>query len=162
MGKLVKNGIDYTNGTVDSVLSNTSKNPVQNKVVTGAINNLIAQIGGLGGVSYSYDEQAVGTWVDGSTIYKKTFHSGYISTNGSYTIPKETGWHVGTYVKSEVIMQYADSAYNLVWASNVGNENVVVATQLNANDGSITFFFRSSYGYSDSYVTIYYTKEADT
>ena len=40
MGKLVKNGIDYTNGTVDSMLSNTSKNPVQNKVVTKAINDI--------------------------------------------------------------------------------------------------------------------------
>ena len=161
MGKLVKNGIDYTNGTVDSILSNTSKNPVQNKVVTNAINNLINQIGNLGGTSYSFDEQAVGTWVDGSTIYKRTFHSGFININGTYTIPKETGWHIGMYIKSEIIMQYTDSTYDFIWASNMGNNNTVVATSYNANDGTVSFNFRNQYGYTDSYVTIYYTKEAD-
>lgn len=45
MGKLVKNGIDYTNGTVDSALDNQSKNPVQNKVVTRAVDNITTTIG---------------------------------------------------------------------------------------------------------------------
>ena len=47
MGKLVKNGIDYTNGTVDNVLSDTSKNPVQNKVVKKALDDIITTIGNI-------------------------------------------------------------------------------------------------------------------
>lgn len=162
MGKLVKNGIDYTNGTVDSVLSDTSKNPVQNKVVTGAINNLIAQIGGLGGVSYSYDEQAVGTWVDGSTIYKKTVHSGLINASGVYEFTVETGYHIGVFVKSEIMMTYSDSVYDLRFVGNVGNGKALVQTYFDANAGKIVFEFNNTHSYSDSYVTVYYTKVADS
>lgn len=38
MGKLIRNGIDYSTPTVDGRLDTTSTNPVQNKVVTNALN----------------------------------------------------------------------------------------------------------------------------
>ena len=38
MGKLVRNGIDYSTPIVDGRLDATSTNPVQNKVVTEALN----------------------------------------------------------------------------------------------------------------------------
>lgn len=39
MGKLIKNGIEYGGtGTIDTELSSSSKNPVQNKTVTQALN----------------------------------------------------------------------------------------------------------------------------
>ena len=37
MGKLVRNGIDYSTPTVDGRLDTTSTNPVQNKVIANAI-----------------------------------------------------------------------------------------------------------------------------
>lgn len=37
MGKLIRNGIDYSTPTVDGRLDTTSTNPVQNKVVANAI-----------------------------------------------------------------------------------------------------------------------------
>lgn len=37
MGKLVRNGIDYSTPIVDSRLDTTSTNPVQNKVIANAI-----------------------------------------------------------------------------------------------------------------------------
>lgn len=40
MGKLVRNGIDYSTPTVDSRLDTNSTNPVQNKIVTAAINDI--------------------------------------------------------------------------------------------------------------------------
>jgi len=40
MGKLVRNGIDYSTPIVDNQLSATSTNPVQNKIVTQAINEM--------------------------------------------------------------------------------------------------------------------------
>lgn len=39
MGKHVRNGIDYTDPNIDGALSNTSTRPVQNKVITEALNN---------------------------------------------------------------------------------------------------------------------------
>ena len=39
MGKIIKNGIEYGGtGTIDTELSLSSKNPVQNKTVTQALN----------------------------------------------------------------------------------------------------------------------------
>lgn len=128
---------------------------------TGAeIDAAVDRIGDI--ANYSYDEQAVGTWVDGSTIYKRTYHSGALPVNAEYSIPKESGWHIGMYIKSEIIMRYTDSTYDLIWASNMGNNNTVVSTSYDANSGVTTFYFRNQYGYSDSYVTIYYTKVDDT
>jgi hypothetical protein len=127
---------------------------------TGAeIDAAVDMIGNI--AKYSYDEQAVGTWVDGSTIYKKTFHSGAVQHEGEYAIPKEAGWHIGMYIKSEVIMRYTDSTYDLIWASNMGNENMAVSTEYDANSGIVTFYFRNPHAYMDSYVTIYYTKVDD-
>ena len=40
MGKLIRNGIDYSTPTVDSRFDATSTNPVQNKIVTAAINDI--------------------------------------------------------------------------------------------------------------------------
>lgn len=127
---------------------------------TGAeIDAAVDRIGDI--AEYSYDERAVGTWVDGSTIYKRTYHSGAIGHGGSYTIPKETGWHIGMYVKSEVIMRYTDNTYDYVWASSIGNDSVAVCTEHNVKTGDVAFHFGSPHGYADSYVTIYYTKVAD-
>ena len=37
MGKLVRNGISYTDPVVDGALDSTSKNPVQNKVIKAVL-----------------------------------------------------------------------------------------------------------------------------
>jgi len=111
---------------------------------------------------YSETEQAVGTWIDGSVIYKRTFHSGAVNINGTFTIPKESGWHIGMYVRSEIIMRYTDSTYDYIWAGNYGNDNKLVETDYNVKTGTVTFNFHNPNPYMDSFVTIYYTKEADT
>ena len=164
MGRIVKDGVSYGGtGTVDPVLDQQSSNPVENKAIAKAISDINSVISEMdNSVEYSYNEQAVGTWVDGSTIYKRTYHSGALPREAEYSIPKEPGWHIGMYIKSEIIMRYTDSAYDLIWASNMGNNNIVVGTSYNVNNGVTLFYFRNPYAYSDSYVTIYYTKEADT
>ena len=43
MGKIILNGVEYTSGTkniIDTALSSTSTNAVQNKVVTAKLNEL--------------------------------------------------------------------------------------------------------------------------
>lgn len=42
MGKLVRNGISYSEPVVDDRLNENSKNPVQNKVVTDALNEKVS------------------------------------------------------------------------------------------------------------------------
>lgn len=58
------------NITVDDALSPTSENPVQNKVIDGAINELNTQLSDL--ANYSTAEKAIGTNIDGNTIYQRT------------------------------------------------------------------------------------------
>ena len=79
--------------TVDASLSKTSTNAIQNKAVTGNILNSLAEVSAAtqqntiaGALAlkevnssldnlkqiYSTDEKIVGTWVDGSKIYKKS------------------------------------------------------------------------------------------
>lgn len=130
--------------------------------LTNVSDMLVKTTGDSGTEQYSFTETIAGQWVDGSTIYKRTFHSGAVQVNGEYAVPKEAGWHIGMYIKSEIIMRYTDSVYDLIWASNMGNNNTVVSTSYDALSGVTTFYFRNPYQYSDSYVTIYYTKVADT
>ena len=79
--------------TVDASLSKTSTNAIQNKAVTGNILNSLAEVSAatqqntIAGAlalkevnsslekltTYSTEEKIVGTWVDGSIIYQKTF-----------------------------------------------------------------------------------------
>lgn len=60
---------------VDTELSETSENPVQNKVIATKLNE-IAQSTGGGNASeiYSKTEQKIGTWIDGRTLYSCTYH----------------------------------------------------------------------------------------
>lgn len=67
--------VNITYPTVDSSLSSASTNAIQNRAVNTAILNVsssIAQKVDKTVLNYSSTEVAVGTWVDGQTIYRKT------------------------------------------------------------------------------------------
>lgn len=69
--------------------------------------------GGGGGSSenYSYTEQAVGTWVDGSTIYKKTIHFETpisISSNGTDISDSYfSGMNIAQVTRAEIVVPYS-------------------------------------------------------
>ena len=71
MGKLVRNGIDYTTPTVDGRLDENSTHSVQNKVVTQALNekaNLLL-LGGLNFARISPTDYADLSQTSATTIY---------------------------------------------------------------------------------------------
>lgn len=113
--------------------------------------------GGGGGSSenYSYTEQAVGTWVDGSTIYKKTIDFGTLPN--STTKEVEAGLtNVGIVIKIEGIC-YLPSYFATLDSNNSSGDVGWIFGYYKGADKirCVTNYDRSSYR---AYVTIYYTK----
>lgn len=62
-----------SNIIIDSELSETSENPVQNKVITEKLNEINTHVATVNEVhNYSTEEHVVGTWTDGKPLYQKT------------------------------------------------------------------------------------------
>ena len=99
--------------TVDATLSKTSTNPVQNKAVAGVMLDTLSDIGNVtskgfltdalavkqlntnvnelnnsfqASLEYSTDEQIIGTWIDGSPIYRKVFTGTFTQTSTDVVI----------------------------------------------------------------------------
>ena len=104
-------------------------------------------------------EQEVGQWIDGKTIYKKTYYAHEL-TNTAYidvTDPGD-GSSFDTFVKYEVITTFVDSSYNLAWAGPSGNNNAVALGQKNNRSNNITIYFNNPHPITEAWVTIWYTK----
>lgn len=104
---------------------------------------------------YSTDEQSVGTWIDDSTIYKKTFDCGILPSSTSSQI--STGLTNVKYIKIEGIAIYNNYSlplpYNLVTTTGkdiqlgVYSDNITIRTTVD------------DYNIYNAYVTLYYIKE---
>lgn len=160
MGRIVRNGISYGGtGTVDPILDQQSSNPVENKAVAKAIADINAVVNELdNSIKYSYDEQAVGTWVDGSTIYKRTFHTGQITAGNAITITND--FNAAWILNYEAVTQYLDSVYDFRFAGPIGNNKCLTQVYIDANNGNIMYEPNNNYPYADSYLTIWYIKSA--
>lgn len=164
MGRIVRNGISYGGtGTVDPILDQQSSNPVENKAVAKAIADINTIVNEMdNSVKYSYDEQAVGTWVDGSTIYKKTVRVTNLARQARYEFSPESGYHFTNLIKVDIMMSYVDSTYNYQWAGYCGNDRILIETDLNKNNSVITVNFFNPNPIAEAYLTFYYTKVNDT
>lgn len=104
--------------------------------------------GGGGGfsINFSTDEQEVGTWVDGSTVYMKTYHQ----TNGGYdcTISELTD------ANSFVIDAFASGieTQNYTWVSY---------DSWALSSTALTFKFADSRYTSERYATVLYIKKGE-
>jgi hypothetical protein len=128
---------------------------------TGAeIDAAVDMIGNI--AKYSYDEQAVGTWVDGSTIYKKTVHPTELTKQARYEFSPEAGYHFTNLIKVDIMTTYVDGTYNYQWAGYCGNDLKLLETLFNRNSGVIVVNFFNPYPITDAYLTFYYTKEANS
>ena len=160
MGRIVRNGISYGGtGTVDPILDQQSSNPVENKAVAKAIADINTVVNEMNNsVKYSYNEQAVGTWVDGSTIYKRTYHTGQITVGNAITITND--FNAAWILNYESVVQYSDSVNDFKFAGPVGSNNCLTQVYIDANNGNIVYDPHNQYTYADSYLTIWYTKSS--
>ena len=95
--------------------------------------------------NYSTDEQIVGTWIDGSTVYEKTFIFSEIS------IPKET-WTTVADVSTLNIDRLVS-----VFGNGSGASQVASVNAFNDN-GNLKVFLSFAWGMTS--ITIRYTKSA--
>ena len=108
---------------------------------------------------YSTQEQVVGTWVDGKTLYEKTIKKQNISSASSSTvlIPSSelTGIDIveigGSYVSRTTASTYPINAYI--------NSNTIIATWLAEGDIYYWLYWGAADTY-DAYITIRYTKSS--
>lgn len=112
---------------------------------------------------YSMTPKAVGKWVDGKTIYKRTTNVSTIDTvNGRIVMSNRTGYHYSTLIRAETIFTYTDSTYNLQFCGDAGNSSPPIQHYIDRNSGDIFTDFNNQVTYSNVRVTYWYTEEVDS
>lgn len=108
---------------------------------------------------YSTDEKVVGTWIDGKPLYQKTINLG--------TLPNNTTKQVAHNIQNlDAIIDgrgWAKSSVNQIPIIYVNNANT--SEQLCVFVNNTTVFLRTSADkslYTQSYITLQYTKTSDT
>lgn len=119
---------------------------------------------GVPAVHYSEDEQVVGTWIDGNTLYERTIvlrengvdkytFTGNMSKGGTYAVGLtniDKIWLEGLYAKRG---RSGDTVY-----TDIDNNNTEVITVFKHSDGS--FYFRDTFTPTDIILIIRYTKSS--
>lgn len=102
-----------------------------------------------GGINYSTTEQAIGTWIDGKTLYQKTYHyPGTLSGNANLD-PTFTSSNIDYFTYCDMSYMVNNSYRGSGFQIEMGfNSNGLFIDANNAPNAS----------YSDIYVTIRYTK----
>ena len=157
MGLLIRNGIEYSGGS--SSWSSIEDKPFET-LGDGLIvdeNGILSAVGGSGGAGsgnvYSTEEQVIGTWIDGKTMYQKTIVLDI--PNGSGTL-------------SNVIPPF-ESICNIEMHS-INTEHYVFPGEwdngqycriLIKTDTKELYYTASGYTPYKAYITVRYTKTAD-
>ena len=110
MGKLMLNDISYSGGgggsDVDITPTIQSGTKIADFEVDGVSGELYAPM-----IQYSNTEQAVGTWVDGRTIYQKTIITPF-STSSATSFLYTGSINIGSFFPD--ITDWANSYFNMV------------------------------------------------
>ena len=114
---------------------------------------------GADGHNYSTQEQAVGTWIDGSTIYEKTIDFGALPNNDKKSVNHNIS-NLAHIVSCECIAENPSAGYRLPIPFSHRN-TLHNQIQMEITDTTIDIYTvtdRSSYSWC--YVTIRYTKSS--
>ena len=109
---------------------------------------------GTPAVHYSTNEQIVGTWVDGSTIYERSINLGSfsVSSGGEYTIENVTG--IDTFIKYTGYVVESGIKYCIPDPS--------IRIMIRTNNNLIFQGTGGSWSVSEGYITIRYTKQSSS
>lgn len=137
--------IEYTAGdnitiSEENVISATDTTYTAGANIQISENNVISATSG--GVNYSTEEQVVGTWIDGSIIYSKTFRftNREISNTSDVNIGNVTGsisinQFINAFLTSRLYKTFSSCACYLY------NGNLYVISDLKAQYDEITLFY---------------------
>lgn len=164
-----------TVGLVDTYTITYSDMTTSNFTVTNGKDGADGEGGSGGGAStdtYSTDEIAIGTWIDGKTIYRNVFDLGTLPpvTNNYGTKNIATGVSLSTVIDIKVIMTYsttniiASPSFSNVQLNPSSTHSTYVAdvekakiTLFRANN-NIMFYYGKDYGSYSAILVVEYTK----
>lgn len=110
-------------------------------------------------IDYSEVEKVVGSWIDGKPLYQKTVSCGALPNNST----KNTAHNISNIKKIVEIKGYATNGSTFVPFPYINgtNSNVVAGIYANSLNVIITTGSVDLSGYTESYVTLRYTKTTD-
>lgn len=172
MGDIILNGIKYVGGggsgghTIinPNDVSLTQRTGLQftgNVAVTddSANDKTVVNISGGGGsVNYSTTEQVIGTWIDGKPLYQKTINCGALPNNTT----KNTAHSISDIEYAVIIQGSARNPNNGIQIPlpYVYGNTRCLQTYIDSTNIKLISSENMS-GYTESYVTIQYTKTTD-
>lgn len=117
---------------------------------------------GLLTVHYNTNEQVIGTWVDGSTLYEKTLYlaNASISSGSSATMPTINGIKNVMIISGSCYDNNDQRYYPLPYIRVIDAESIKVQAHV-ANGSLNTYVFTNqsgTYALKDIYLTVRYTK----
>ena len=110
---------------------------------------------GTPSVHYSTEEQVVGTWVDGSTLYEKTIEFGYLPNTATKTISHGIT-NVDMIFATEAFMINPTTGYSTYL--NMTNETISSQVQYAVNRNDIEVWAGLNRSEWMGYITVRYTK----
>lgn len=112
---------------------------------------------------YSMTSKAVGKWVDGKTIYKRTTNIANIDTvDGRIVLGHRTGYHYSTLIKAETIFSFTDSTHDLQFCGDNGYLSPQIKHYIDRSSGDIFTDFNNQVPYTNARVTYWYTEEVNS
>lgn len=106
---------------------------------------------------YSTDEHAIGTWIDGSTVYEKTISIGALPNSSSKNIPHGIS-NLGYLISASGVAQ-RNSPYRAHPIPYVSASSVSDQIQIVVNETNVTVYTSIDLsGFTNSYITLRYTK----
>lgn len=112
---------------------------------------------GVPAVHYSTDEQIVGTWIDGSTLYEKTLKIEPVALSNGSTIAHGIS-NLNIVVSSDMVMHRNNGEFVLPYTSQYNKTSNFIITSTD-----LSFVSSDTWGSSDYinlYVTLRYTKSS--
>ena len=171
---VTKEGTSYTDygtdrvafgGTLDTQMSDSSINGVQNKVIKSYTDNKVndaiqeAKEYVDEKQTYSTDEVVIGTWIDNKPIYRKVINIGNLPNNATVNIPTSTFDASNKFITNIYCIGVSSQGEYLKIPYYAGTSNYTNILITSANTISIqTNADRSRF---TGYVTVEYTKTND-
>ena len=111
----------------------------------------------ISGLSFSTSELDTGaTWIDGSTIYKKTFAFSNLTAGGDHAVPHNIS-NLGVVIKMEGTLYIGGAYWDL---PRVTSTSINQTASANVNSTNVTISTGNDAAFDSAYVTLYYTKSS--
>lgn len=112
---------------------------------------------GVPAVHYSTDEQVVGTWVDGSTLYEKTINFGALPNNTEKSVAHNISNVDKIWISDGFVFTSSNTFYGLVHTAG-SSQTMQYAWDTNVDRTNVTIETYSDRSTLLAYITVRYTK----